>query len=203
MVTYDKRYEYLKESVKYFNNQTYPNKELIIVIDNNEEYYQKIYEEYSSDNILVYSGLEDDVVGLRNMSLQKSNGEYVTLWDDDDEFHPKRLETQMWPIIYFRHDASILQSFKIRSGDEIKFVNWKDGVAPSLLYKKDKEIFYKTLDGTYGEDVFVLNIVAQTQKLFYIKQNSELFTYNLHKDNRLGLDLDKMKTYKCAVKVND
>tara|TARA_R110001592_G_scaffold317062_1_gene593719 strand:+ start:862 stop:1467 length:606 start_codon:yes stop_codon:yes gene_type:complete len=199
MVTYDKRYEYLKESVKYFNNQTYPNKELIIVIDNNEEYYQKIYEEYSSENVFVYNGTQKGIPNLRNITLEKSNGEYVIIWDDDDESRPKRLEIQMWPIIYFGYDASILNGFQIKRNNEILFVSWKSAASGTLLFKKTNDIIYKNMtDDEIGDtsDAYVLNSIAKTQKIFYIKNNHELFVYNLHEENTSGINKQDLFTYK-------
>lgn len=89
----------LKEAIRCYCEQTYPNRELIIVTDGNERYRQAI-EDYlhwlgREDIRPVYMAESGQSLGvLRNVALDVAKGALVCQWDDDDLNHPERLERQ-------------------------------------------------------------------------------------------------------------
>lgn len=89
----------LKEAIQCYCEQTYPNREMIIVTDGTPRYRQAIsdYLEWlgRSDIRLVYVAEAEQSLGaLRNVSLDNASGDIVCQWDDDDLNHPHRLERQ-------------------------------------------------------------------------------------------------------------
>ena len=101
----------LQRAVSLFKAQTYPNTELVIVYESDDPATVNYAEGIDAPGIV---GLEvpaapDGTLGsLRNIAVKKCNGDYFCQWDDDDWYHPKRLELQMRVIKESRMPASIL-----------------------------------------------------------------------------------------------
>ena len=94
----------VKKAIDCFNNQTYPNKELILVTDELNPYLKEL-EKFTlkkfgckivpSDNIKLFCAPHGTKIGgLRSISVEKASGEYVATWDDDDVHHRDRITTQ-------------------------------------------------------------------------------------------------------------
>ncbi|MCI3953600.1 MAG: hypothetical protein K0R53_3100 [Burkholderiales bacterium] len=84
-------------AVDCFRHQTYANRELLLVCDGPgteiEEYCRTLGDERIR---IVYPKAPVSSLGeLRNLSLQAARGEWVCQWDDDDLYHPQRLELGM------------------------------------------------------------------------------------------------------------
>src|SRR5688572_22908311 len=98
------RPDFLKRALSYFQNQTYPNKELVIVFEGDSGTVNE--DEFQSDNVTFIRTSPADNLTLgerRNLSVRASSGDYICVWDDDDWYHNRRLEMQM---------ANLLQSKK-------------------------------------------------------------------------------------------
>lgn len=76
------RHKYIPFAIRYFLEQDYPNKELIIIDDGKESILPFIPED---PNIFYYYSAPLGTVGLkRNYACNKANGEIIMHWDDDD-----------------------------------------------------------------------------------------------------------------------
>lgn len=87
-----------RRAVRCFVNQTWANKELVIVDDGDED-YEPILAPYRAAHTIRYVRLDSDpsvrLGGLRNRSLDEAAGDFLTQWDDDEWYHPTRIERQM------------------------------------------------------------------------------------------------------------
>lgn len=112
LCTYD-RYELFKKSVDCFCNQTYPNKELVIVTEGPREFKNKVsalLEVKRRDDIkTVFLEGERTLGEVRNISMKESTGDLYCQWDDDDFNHPKRLALQIKKLIKEDAFACFLQ----------------------------------------------------------------------------------------------
>jgi glycosyltransferase involved in cell wall biosynthesis len=99
-----KRLERLKVAVRCWQRQTYPNKELIIVCDDDEvtkNYIEELGDVriklhyYTKNEIRNLLGTEITLGQLRNLSIKHAQGEYLIQWDDDDWYHPGRISAMM------------------------------------------------------------------------------------------------------------
>ena len=104
----------LRAAVAQFRRQTYPNKELIIVVDPRggmDDEYRQIASELDSDGeiSMLKSVVERNVAGLRNFSVGLSSGTILATWDDDDLYHPMRLEKQVDWLLKSGVQANYLQ----------------------------------------------------------------------------------------------
>ena len=96
MATYN-RAEYIMESIKSIQNQTFENWECIIIddggTDNTEELLEPLFFEDKRFKYLKRtSNYQKGLPGSRNYGLDKAKGDYIIFFDDDDIAHPQNLE---------------------------------------------------------------------------------------------------------------
>lgn len=160
MVTANRK-KLAKRAVQCFVNQSYPNKELLILDDGDEDYSSAIQNVPS--NLIKYIKLKKDpdfVLGkLRNMSLEESDGDYLVQWDDDDWYHPDRIKMQA-EILSSGYDACCL-SAALMHLDTPKYLNHPyvgylpDGIPGSIMHRRNKNIRYP--ETRRSEDTVYLN----------------------------------------------
>lgn len=176
-----------KRAIDCFKWQTYPNKELVIIDDGNEDLsdlltdleahqYQYIRLEKKTTNVLGY---------LRNLSLSKAKGEFLVQWDDDDWYHPERIQKQV-QVLLEGYDACCL-SGTLMHLDDPEFFNLPyvgflpHGVPGSIMHRVDHSIQY--LELPKAEDTYYLD---QWRKKKYKKLDrsySHLFIRCFHGSN--------------------
>lgn len=100
------RFKYLLNALTSIKNQTYKNFEVIIVNDNSteQEYYNYDFKSHYGENFHILHlpknsrSLYGKVAGgghARNIAMMLSDADYITFLDDDDQFLPNKLETQV------------------------------------------------------------------------------------------------------------
>src|SRR5690606_14520842 len=91
-----------RRAIECFRSQTYTNRELVIIDDGAED-YEPMLQPYRDACVIHYHRIEPDpkrfLGGLRNLSLDAANGEVLAQWDDDEWYHPQRLERQVESIL--------------------------------------------------------------------------------------------------------
>ena len=97
-----KRPEQLPRAIQSVLNQTYPNVEIIVIDDNDPESEgrrktEQIMLPYESNPRVKYIKHEHNKNGAaaRNTGARHSQAKYIALLDDDDEFLPKKIESQV------------------------------------------------------------------------------------------------------------
>ena len=95
MVTAD-RPQLMKRAIHCFNSQTYPHKELIVVDDGKMDLSPALKKQVSGEfQYIKLDSTKNFTLGeLRNISLDKAEGDFLVQWDDDDWYHPQRLDLQ-------------------------------------------------------------------------------------------------------------
>ncbi|MEO1023857.1 MAG: glycosyltransferase family A protein, partial [Bacteroidota bacterium] len=160
MVTANRR-ELAKRAVQCFKNQTYTNTELV-VLDDGEQDYSIIFEGIPEER-LIYMRIPknpDNVLGaLRNQTLDVATGDYLVQWDDDDWYHPTRIEHQV-NVLNEGNDACCLQSALMHL-DDPEFIDQpykgvlKHGVPGSIMHRRSDTIRYP--ETKRAEDTVYLN----------------------------------------------
>ena len=102
----------LRRAIKSVINQTYNNWELIIIDDNKEENYSKIVEKIVcelEDSRITYIKNENNLgsAKTRNRGIKFARGKYITFLDDDDEYLPRKVESQFNLMIKKNADYSL------------------------------------------------------------------------------------------------
>lgn len=101
------RRDFVAQSLRYFQVQDYPRKELIVVDDGDDKVVDLIPE---SDEFLYMSRYGRYSVGQkRNIAATLATGHIFCQWDDDDYYGPHRLSVQAEPILAGRAQVSALR----------------------------------------------------------------------------------------------
>lgn len=179
----------LKRVMDCFMNQSYPNKQLVVV-----------YEDHDKDTCtLLESGTWDDTVKLvrvsaspvklslgelRNISIEAADGEYVCQWDDDDWYDPNRIAVQVEHIIATNRPACVLSQWVVFDA-----VNQKAYLSNIRLWEGSimckKEIIQQRLYAKIpkGEDTEVVDYLSNNDLLTVIHDMPELYIYIYHGTN--------------------
>lgn len=174
MPTTHARRDFVRQSIKYFNEQDYPNKELII-IDGDDEGGKTVYGVVPvQDNIeYVYINLGGAELHLplgakRNLGCSLAKGQIICHWDDDDYYGPERLSRQVAPLLQNANHVTALKMsllFNVQSGSlwvcseqEHKQLFDHDVRAATLMYHASywRNTPLKYPDLSRGEDVIFL-----------------------------------------------
>ena len=202
LVTYQ-RLDYLKLTVAAILSQTYSSIELIVVGDGDQPEVREYINTHTDDRIFYSFVLHAGYPAkARNKGIEISKGKYIAFCDDDDLWHPEKLEKQM--LIFLKDpflDLCCTNRFVIDSAGNIKegrVLNWIPSKADlrtilitnfvsysSVLIKADilnkiglfpDEIKFKAI-----EDYHLWIRMADKGKLFFL--NEKLVYYRVHQSN--------------------
>lgn len=190
IVTADRRM-LLKRSLYSYKNQTHTNKEAVIV-DSGKEPVEDLLTDLDLEEVK-YIRVEpspENVLGeLRNLSLKNATGDFLTCWDDDDWFHPERIELEL-SVLKKGFDACCLTGNLFHINTE-KFVNHPfrgalpNGSPSSIMHRRNDTIRYPSLN--IDEDTVYLNRWRKQKKYKALGLSySYLFVRVFHGSNVSG-----------------
>lgn len=96
-ITYGRK-KLLERALQSFRDQTYPNKELVLLYESDDGETAEYARSLEDRNLVLVETPSSEGFNLgrlRNHSLGECRGEYFCQWDDDDWSHPGRLSFQM------------------------------------------------------------------------------------------------------------
>lgn len=197
--------------------QTYKNWECIVVDDGSTDNTSNLISEYKKKDsrFKYYQRPKDRLAGgneARNYGFEKSIGEFVNWFDDDDIMHPDFLKLKLdaidsetdiiictgslWnPVSNTQTKKNLQLSTNLYSD----FLCWRLKIlTPSVLFRKsffkDKELFSsRILRGQEGE--FFLRIFYQIPLKSYKIINESLFLYRQHENNKTTKDAVYQKEF--------
>jgi len=189
----------VKKAVGYFLQQTYHQKELIIIEDGTDGTYEYITN-LADRRIKIYHFSEDQPVNsvdqtgpvekkslgtLRNLSIEKTTGDYIMQWDDDDYYHPCRISIMMKKLLEKNVDVLYLSQWMMAWPERKYFVTsyyLKRGWEGSMLIKKSKMLRYPDL--ARGEDTVLQNEIHSNGTKWAVLDGYEmLYLYVVHGTN--------------------
>jgi glycosyltransferase involved in cell wall biosynthesis len=181
------RPHFLRKAIHYFEKQTYPNKELVIVSRSLQPEYKRIVEAANSPDIKYFfleSNRKSTLGELRNYSIEMSAGEYFCIWDDDDWYHQNRLEIQLQEAIRNNKPASVIPYFILFHGPKRQaYLSHPFPIPGSILCKKEivsETLRYPSMD--LSEDKHFLMGLVEKNVLFPIVDPA-LYIYVFHGAN--------------------
>ncbi len=100
--------KHLNETVNSLVQQTYPNKEIILIDDGSTDNSPAICDSYAAKNecVRVVHKKNEGVVATRNRGIEESRGEYITLPDNDDVLDCQAYEILIDAIVQTDSDAA-------------------------------------------------------------------------------------------------
>ena len=82
----------IRQSLASFNDQTWPERELILVTVNVTDELESLIRSHGQGKVRLIPAPKGLSLGeQRNLTLANSQGEYVCIWDDDDLYSPERV----------------------------------------------------------------------------------------------------------------
>jgi glycosyltransferase involved in cell wall biosynthesis len=187
-----KRPEHLVNAISCFSSQTYPNKELVVVVTEDDTASIKHLKSLSVKGLKYFIGghsAKMSLGSLRNLSIEKSAGEYFCQWDDDDWYHSQRLEIQLSEALKHNKSGSVLAYWLIYNAvDKSAYLSHPHIWGASILCKR--ELFTKRLrypDQATGEDSAFLKSLYTKNCLYPIVMPS-LYIYNYHGSNTMSFE---------------
>jgi len=187
-VTREGRLTELTEAVTCFAAQTQPGCELVIVHDGGPDFDSDVRDLAAGspgapvEVVRVGPGLS--LGALRNTALSEARGDIVCQWDDDDLYHPERLEIQRRRLVEKDADASFLtdQLHLFVARGELFWDDWTKERFPMCLIQGTMMARRRSL-GSYpevprGEDTTVmLDLVRGGARVVAIQQLAWLYVY--------------------------
>lgn len=147
MVTANRKH-LMRRSILCFQNQSYPNKELVVVDDGEQDLEDVLQVLPASElrYIKLKKDPENTLGKLRNRSLDEARGDFIIQWDDDDWYHPDRISVQA-KALNDGYDACCLSGALMHLDEEPymqhPYVGYlPDGVPGSIMHRADSAIRY-------------------------------------------------------------
>lgn len=129
--------KHLVETIKSAINQTWKNKEIIIVDDGSTDRSLTIANQFSENGLIVISQKNNGAAAARNVGLKNAKGKFIQFLDADDLLSPNKIELQMEEISVFTEKISLSNSVHFFEGsDPLAFSPSKADVD---LFKSTKE----------------------------------------------------------------
>ncbi len=156
MVTAD-RPSLCRRAIWSYQQQTYPNKELI-VLDSGAESIRSLLDVLPENEVryLQVDRAPEATLGeLRNHALSLATGDFIIpQWDDDDWSHPNRITIQS-NVLQSGHDACALSATLVHIDEQAYFDrpyigSLPGGVPPTIMHRSDTSMRYPPLER--GED---------------------------------------------------
>lgn len=189
------RKDFVRQSICYFNKQSYPNKELIIVDDGDDgdETIRDIIQDVPNISYIFLSK-QQSIGTKRNIACEIAKGDLMMCWDDDDWYGKHRISHQVMPFIRNSADATGLSQCVLLSMERQCFWNINPGfqrqlflqgiIGGSLMFKKKHwQEGVRFPDASIAEDAHIQRELIQRGANIVKLPNNKDFIYVRHTTN--------------------
>ena len=197
------RLDWVLQSIKYFNRQSYVNRELIIIDDGALDLSGHL----PPDPAIRYMRLNRrlSIGEKRNRACEVASGEVIVHWDDDDWYGANRLSAQLEPLVAATAEITAFADTLFFDLDQWKF--WKCSAqlyarlffravhSGTLMFRR--EIFGNAVrypDRSIAEDAWFLRAALSSGARLQAITEDRLFAYLRHGSNSwklaCGMELD-------------
>lgn len=202
MVTQKSRMQFYKFSVNAWKQQTYPNKELVVVFSDGDIGTMKSIFGSITSKIIKLDG-NPSLGAMRNASLDASRGDIVVPWDDDDFYHKDRLIVQYEKMRSDKTDASILNSQFYWFVEENRFyLRLRSFIHPTIMVRKKVVGRYPEIgeNAKRGEDSYLVEHLRT--KISNVDNMPWLSMRIIHGNNVWDSETHKGRTSR-GIKISD
>ena len=178
----------LKRAINCFNNQSYVNKQMVIVyVESDLPTHEYVTQQDFGDNIKIVKigTIPEFTLGeLRNISVEEADGSYVCIWDDDDWYDADRLTEQMNHLMLHGKSGSILSLWIIFDGSTQKaYLPLPYPLEGSVLCKRELMLQNPYPPLPKNEDSSVIQRLCKQGELSIIEDMPHLYVYIFHGNN--------------------
>ncbi|MBI3326603.1 MAG: glycosyltransferase [Nitrospinae bacterium] len=186
------RVEFVLQSIRFFQRQDYPCRELIIIDDGTESLSERL----PADERIRYVHLpgHQSIGGKRNWACEHARGAIIAHWDDDDWYAPHRLSAQVAPLLAGEAEISALQAgiffdlphwaFWRCTPDLHRRLFTEDAHGGTLVYRRyvwEQHARYPEI--SLAEDALFLRQAVHRGMRLHKQPGEDLFIYLRHGDN--------------------
>lgn len=178
----------LEKAIDCFQNQTYPNKELVIAVEDRDQetldFLKRKKQMQGTRVVIIKSEAVLTLGALRNRAISEASGHFVSQWDDDDWYHPEKLLYQYNLLTVTALPATVLGKIIIYDGISGKaylscYRHWEG----TILYTKETALKYPYSNLKRGEDTPVISSLVQNKILHTDNTVQPLYIYRYHGAN--------------------
>ncbi len=108
--------KYLTETIESAINQTWSNKEIVIVDDGSTDQSLVIARRYENDRIKVYSHENKGASAARNLGLLHTTGDYIQFLDADDRLNENKIKSQIEVLADHREHLGLCATVHFHDG---------------------------------------------------------------------------------------
>lgn len=197
-ITQEGRLAEVKQSLRCFARQTFAQREMVIIHDGSDSYSAEIEAviqagkaQFPNLDTVVHRADKGQFLGsLRNLSMRIAKYPTICQWDDDDWYHPRRLEVQYDHLQSGQGDFCFLtdQLHYFQAADEFFWDDWNVETYPmnliqgTMMGARDKVPTYPSITG--GEDTTVLKEMHKSGlNLINIDGHGYLYVYVFNGNN--------------------
>ncbi|AQT60521.1 glycosyltransferase family A protein [Cellvibrio sp. PSBB023] len=187
----------LARAIQCLRFQTYSNIELVVVYESNDLATANIISIHKDIrlNAIVVDAERNLTLGeLRNISIESAAGDFFCQWDDDDWYHPERVELQLREILETGKMACLLSRWHMFDSITGQFYlshyrMWEGSILCNLNKFRNKMIVYPSI--SKSEDTSVIEILHSMDEVCLLDL-PYLYIYTFHGSNTWDVEHFKM-----------
>lgn len=187
----------LSRAIQCLRSQTYSNIELVVVYESNDLATANliaIYKDIRLNAVVVDAERNLTLGELRNISIESAAGDFFCQWDDDDWYHPERVELQLREIQETRKMACLLSRWHMLDSITGQFYlshyrMWEGSILCNLNKFRNKMILYPSI--SKSEDTSVIEILHSMNEVCLLDL-PHLYIYTFHGSNTWDAEHFKM-----------
>lgn len=184
------RPQMLMKSILNFDEQDYPNKELIVSYPKSDNATRNLLNKLLpllEQSIILVEREETISLGkARNEAILKANGNYICLWDDDDYYHHMRIKYQynnMQVNGQYREACLLTRVILFDSLKNKVYHSFPNLWPGTLLCNKNLIVKYPFSDNNIAEGHLLIQFLQENNFLHYIEDFALLYSYVYHGQN--------------------
>jgi len=180
----------LERAVRCFLIQSYQQKELVIVYEDDDQVTidhignMELAARKEVVLVCVRSYPKVSLGELRNTGIKAARGEFICQWDDDDWYHIDRLVDQYNALTSSGRDGSILTQWLVFDSIRNKaYISNKRLWEGSVLCRKSVILSAPYEDKAIGEDTMTIDRLVSMDALHFMDDTPALYIYIYHGRN--------------------
>lgn len=189
----NRRIHMLQRAISCFRHQSYKNSELIVSFPQSDNLTRYIVQRTMANQKIKIVAIErKDYLSLgaaRNQAIEASSGDYICTWDDDDWYHPERLNIQVSLLhkVRTQFNACVLnQLILFDCVTDSAFLSFLYPWENTLLFSRTAFPDFRYSHKDMGEDSHITDHFSLKHQLYHIGGYAELYIYIYHRSNTWG-----------------